>query len=220
MCRIMCMYVYLYIHIIFGDVLCLLSQSISPLVNQPNKIFQIYEKTVQDSSSVKLHFRQLPSVIIRSFFLGFYWFPNPALCKVWGSFNAPAPLRGVYRCHRHRALIFHLWTSQRLSNEPTKRRWVQLEDFFNITSPFIVRKQLTLACCLFLFSGRFDSTGKFRKYTYIHVYICIYIYTICNIYHIDSHFSSSIVKGFLSKLAFFLKFSKPIKTSLTQLTME
>ena len=83
-CRIMCMYVYLYIHIIFGDVLCLLSQSISPLVNQPNKIFQIYEKTVQDSSSVKLHFRQLPSVIIRSFFLGFYWFPQPGLVQSLG----------------------------------------------------------------------------------------------------------------------------------------
>ena len=119
-CIIMCMYIYIY-HIMFGDVLCLVSQSISPPKCQTSQTKYIkYTKTVQDSSQSSFIFGNSHQVIFPGLFFGF---PNPALCKVWG-FNAtaPAPLRGaVYRCHRHRALIFHLWTSQRLGFQPDAR---------------------------------------------------------------------------------------------------
>ena len=139
------MNIYIYIHIMFGDVLCLVSQSISPLLTSQTK----YQNLPKNCSRFKFSQASFSATPIRSFFLGFFLVSNPALCKVWG-FNAPAPLRGaVYRCQaRHRALIFHLWTSQRLD-------WSNWKDLFNITSPFIVRKSAHVGMTSFFFPEGF-----------------------------------------------------------------
>ena len=153
-----CVCIYnIYIYYVWWCSLSSFTIHISPQTSQTK--YLKYTKTVQDSSQSSFILGNSQWSFLRVFF-----FRNrPASCKVWGYYAAPA-LRGAKRCHRTRALIFQVWTSQRLFNGTP--RWVQLEDQHHFT---IVRK----APWQLFFRERFN-----RKIGSIPVYL----YNMCNMY--------------------------------------